>query len=107
MRLIIWPSKNITAGGCPDDLTVADALCCTYSQANAAHAIRSTETARFRHAAGWRSGVATGRSRATAGRVWRIGLLSAVSRSMYSSLYAGFQQGMHELGYIEGRNFCR
>lgn len=40
-----------------------------------------------------------------AGRVWRIGLLSAVSRSMYSSLYAGFRQGMHEFGYIEGKDF--
>jgi putative tryptophan/tyrosine transport system substrate-binding protein len=45
------------------------------------------------------------RAQQSAGKVWRIGLLSSVSRSMYCSLYAGFRQGMHELGYIEGKDF--
>jgi len=45
------------------------------------------------------------RAQQSAGKVWRIGLLSSVSRSMYSSLYAGFRQGMHELGYFEGKDF--
>jgi ABC-type uncharacterized transport system substrate-binding protein len=39
------------------------------------------------------------------GKVWRIGLLSAVPRATYSRLYAGFVQGMRELGYVEGRDF--
>jgi putative tryptophan/tyrosine transport system substrate-binding protein len=40
-----------------------------------------------------------------AGKVWRIGFLTAVSRETYSRLYAGFQQGMLELGYVEGKDF--
>jgi putative tryptophan/tyrosine transport system substrate-binding protein len=40
-----------------------------------------------------------------AGKVWRIGFLTAVSRETYSRLYAGFQQGMRELGYVEGKDF--
>jgi len=39
------------------------------------------------------------------GKVWRIGFLSAVSREGYSRLYTGFQQGMRELGYVEGKDF--
>jgi putative ABC transport system substrate-binding protein len=45
------------------------------------------------------------RAQQPAGKVWRIGSLSTVTRSMYSPLYAGFQQGMRELGYIEGKDF--
>jgi hypothetical protein len=40
-----------------------------------------------------------------AGKVWRIGLLSGASRETFSGLYAGFQQGMRELGYVEGKDF--
>jgi hypothetical protein len=40
-----------------------------------------------------------------AGKVWRIGFLSAQSRPAFLGLYAGFQQGMAELGYVEGRDF--
>jgi putative ABC transport system substrate-binding protein len=40
-----------------------------------------------------------------AGKVWRIGFLTAVSREAYSRLYAGFQEGMRELGYVEGKDF--
>ena len=40
-----------------------------------------------------------------AGKVWRIGLLSGVPRETFSGLYAGFQQGMRELGYVEGNDF--
>jgi putative ABC transport system substrate-binding protein len=36
-------------------------------------------------------------------KVWRIGLLASDSSS--TGIYAGFQQGMRELGYVEGRNF--
>jgi putative ABC transport system substrate-binding protein len=39
------------------------------------------------------------------GKVWRIGFLSGASREAYSGLYAGFQQGMRELGYVEGKDF--
>jgi ABC-type uncharacterized transport system substrate-binding protein len=40
------------------------------------------------------------------GKVWRIGFLSAVPRGASGSgLYAGFQQGMRELGYVEGQHF--
>jgi putative ABC transport system substrate-binding protein len=39
------------------------------------------------------------------GKVWRIGFLSAQSRPAFLGLYAGFQQGMAELGYVEGRDF--
>jgi putative ABC transport system substrate-binding protein len=40
-----------------------------------------------------------------AGKVWRIGFLSAVSRESSSSSYAALQQGMRELGYVEGKDF--
>ncbi|MBI2751981.1 MAG: ABC transporter substrate-binding protein [Betaproteobacteria bacterium] len=41
------------------------------------------------------------------GRKYRIGFLAGGSRpeSLDSSPYAGFTQGMRELGYVEGRNF--
>jgi putative tryptophan/tyrosine transport system substrate-binding protein len=39
------------------------------------------------------------------GKIWRIGLLSALSRETSSRLYAGFQQGMRDLGYVEGKDF--
>jgi putative tryptophan/tyrosine transport system substrate-binding protein len=39
-------------------------------------------------------------------KVWRIGFLSSQPRATYGSgLYAGFQQGMRELGYVEGQHF--
>ena len=38
-------------------------------------------------------------------RTWRIGFLSAVSRSAASSSYAAFVKGMRELGYVEGKDF--
>jgi putative ABC transport system substrate-binding protein len=42
-----------------------------------------------------------------AGKVWRIGVFSGASRpaSPESSYFGGFLQGMHELGYVEGRDF--
>jgi putative tryptophan/tyrosine transport system substrate-binding protein len=40
-----------------------------------------------------------------AGKVWRIGFLSAVSRESGSRSYAALQQGMRELGYVEGKDF--
>ena len=40
-----------------------------------------------------------------AGKVWRIGIPIVVSRENFSRLYAGFQQGMQELGYVEGKDF--
>jgi putative ABC transport system substrate-binding protein len=40
-----------------------------------------------------------------ASKVWRIGFLSGTSRSAVSGLYAGFQQGMRELGYVDGKDF--
>src|SRR5215831_1484019 len=39
------------------------------------------------------------------GKVWRIGFPIIVSREAFSRIYAGFQQGMHELGYVEGKDF--
>jgi putative tryptophan/tyrosine transport system substrate-binding protein len=39
------------------------------------------------------------------GKVWRIGFLSGASRETFSRLYAGFQQGMRDLGYVEGKDF--
>jgi putative tryptophan/tyrosine transport system substrate-binding protein len=39
------------------------------------------------------------------GKVWRIGFLSGASRESFSRLYAGFQLGMRELGYVEGKEF--
>jgi putative ABC transport system substrate-binding protein len=47
----------------------------------------------------------TARAQQPASKVWRIGLLSAVTWSMYSPFYTGFQKGMRELGYIEGKDF--
>ena len=39
-------------------------------------------------------------------KVWRIGFLSSLPRATFGSgLYAGFQQGMRELGYVEGKDF--
>ena len=38
-------------------------------------------------------------------KVWRIGFLSAVSRSAASGSYAALAQGMRELGYVEGKDF--
>src|SRR6516165_12715265 len=38
-------------------------------------------------------------------KVWRIGFLSAVTRSAASGSYASFVQGMRELGYVEGKDF--
>ena len=38
-------------------------------------------------------------------RVWRVGFLTAVSLKTFSHLYAGFQQGMRELGYVEGKDY--
>lgn len=43
-------------------------------------------------------GLAKGRA-----RTWRIGFLAPGSPS--TRIYEGFRQGMHELGYIEGRGF--
>src|SRR6516165_2409295 len=40
-----------------------------------------------------------------AGKVWRIGYLSAVSRESSFRSYAALQQGMRELGYVEGNDF--
>jgi putative tryptophan/tyrosine transport system substrate-binding protein len=41
-----------------------------------------------------------------ADKVWRIGFLSSQRRATAGSgLYAGFQQGMQELGYVEGKDF--
>jgi putative ABC transport system substrate-binding protein len=40
-----------------------------------------------------------------AGKVWRIGFLSAVACSAASGSYASFVQGMRELGYVEGKDF--
>jgi putative ABC transport system substrate-binding protein len=40
-----------------------------------------------------------------AAKTRRIGWLSAVSRTAYATRYAGFLQGMRELGYIEGKDF--
>ena len=38
-------------------------------------------------------------------KVWRIGFLSAVSRESSFRSYAALQQGMRELGYVEGNDF--
>ena len=41
-----------------------------------------------------------------AGKVWRIGFLSSLPRApIAGGLYGGFQQGMRELGYVEGQDF--
>jgi putative ABC transport system substrate-binding protein len=40
-------------------------------------------------------------------KLWRIGFVAGGGRpaSLETSLYAGFPQGMHELGYVDGRDF--
>ena len=40
-----------------------------------------------------------------AGKVWRIGVLGGSPRPILAENYSGFQQGMRELGYFEGRDF--
>jgi putative tryptophan/tyrosine transport system substrate-binding protein len=40
-----------------------------------------------------------------AGKVWRIGVLGGARLSILAENYSGFQQGMRELGYFEGRDF--
>ena len=40
----------------------------------------------------------------TSSSVRRIGILSAGSRETTRYLYAGFEAGLRELGYIEGKN---
>ena len=39
-----------------------------------------------------------------AGRVWRIGYLSADDPSVASHLVEAFRQGLRDLGYVEGQN---
>jgi putative tryptophan/tyrosine transport system substrate-binding protein len=39
------------------------------------------------------------------GKLWRICYLSAVSRESSSRSYAALQQGMRDLGYVEGKDF--
>jgi putative ABC transport system substrate-binding protein len=39
------------------------------------------------------------------GRVWHVGFITAVSFETFASLYAGFRQGMRELGYREGIDY--
>src|SRR5258708_22095671 len=39
------------------------------------------------------------------GKVWRIGFPLALPPEDFSRLYAGFHQGMQELGYVEGKDF--
>jgi len=39
------------------------------------------------------------------GKVWRIGFPLALRPEDFSRLYAGFRQGMQELGYVEGKDF--
>jgi putative tryptophan/tyrosine transport system substrate-binding protein len=39
------------------------------------------------------------------GRVWRVGFITGASFEAFSPLYAGFQQGMRELGYLEGKDY--
>src|SRR6266496_5121448 len=38
-------------------------------------------------------------------KVWKVGMLSAVSRQAFSGLYAAFITGMRELGHVEGNDF--
>jgi putative ABC transport system substrate-binding protein len=40
------------------------------------------------------------------GKVWRVGFLSGTSRSSVSGLYDAFVQGMHERGYVEGKDYA-
>jgi hypothetical protein len=41
-------------------------------------------------------------------KVWRIGLLSAITRQSFADIgyYGAFVQGMREHGYVEGRNLA-
>jgi len=39
------------------------------------------------------------------GKVWRIGFPVVVPREDFSRIYAGFHQGMQDLGYVEGKDF--
>src|SRR5262245_51902799 len=39
------------------------------------------------------------------GKVWRIGVLGGGPLPVLSQSYSGFQQGMRELGYSEGKDF--
>lgn len=38
-------------------------------------------------------------------KVWKVGILSAVSRELFSGLYAAFIKGMRDFGHIEGGDF--
>jgi putative ABC transport system substrate-binding protein len=38
-------------------------------------------------------------------KVWRIGFLSGASRTAMSDIFAGFTEGMRDLGYVEGKDF--
>ncbi len=38
-------------------------------------------------------------------KVWKVGMLSAVSRQEFSGLYGAFINGMREFGHIEGNDF--
>ena len=38
-------------------------------------------------------------------KVWKVGILGAVSRQDFSGPYAAFIKGMRELGHIEGNDF--
>jgi putative tryptophan/tyrosine transport system substrate-binding protein len=38
-------------------------------------------------------------------KVWKVGILSAVSRQAFSGLNAAFMKGMRELGHVEGNDF--
>jgi len=40
-----------------------------------------------------------------AGKVWRIGYLSGASAENDKNWFAAFQQGMQDLGYVEGKSF--
>jgi putative ABC transport system substrate-binding protein len=37
-------------------------------------------------------------------KVWRVGFLSSMSPGAYAHLYTAFQQGLGDLGYIDGQN---
>jgi putative tryptophan/tyrosine transport system substrate-binding protein len=38
-------------------------------------------------------------------KIWKVGILSALSRQSFSSLYAAFIKGMREFGHVEGNDF--
>jgi putative tryptophan/tyrosine transport system substrate-binding protein len=38
-------------------------------------------------------------------KVWKVGMLTVVSRQAFSGLYAAFITGMRELGHVEGKDF--